>query len=362
MGKIIDVSQWQGTIDWAKAKDELDMVIMRSSCGTGVDKQFKINAEACQKYGIPFGVYHYVMATTKIAALNEIKFFYNTAKLYKPAFWVLDIEQSELLYENGKTLPMKHDFTALVKYLYEELRKRVGSSNKIIYYGGESVYEPYGKLSTIKWDGLWIANYSRKPGMKCDMHQYTSSGKVSGINTKVDMNNLMGDKPLSWWTGGKVVENVQKPEAPVVNINPSRPVLRQGSNGDAVKKLQNLLMTHGYKLPKYGADGDFGGETVLAVKSFQRVHGLVADGIVGEKTWAALESTATKKNRPMLRKGSAGNDVKDLQNALVAAGHKLSVDGVFGLETMSAVMAFQRAKKLSVDGVVGEKTWAALGI
>jgi peptidoglycan hydrolase-like protein with peptidoglycan-binding domain len=51
------------------------------------------------------------------------------------------------------------------------------------------------------------------------------------------------------------------------------------------------LISKGYSLPKYGADGDFGSEMYNAVIKFQKANGLTADGIVGPATWAALLST-----------------------------------------------------------------------
>lgn len=73
-----------------------------------------------------------------------------------------------------------------------------------------------------------------------------------------------------------------------VTVDMTLKTLRKGNEGDGVVMLQKLLIEHGEKLPKYGADGDFGGETLRAVKSFQKKHGLVVDGIVGPKTWAEL--------------------------------------------------------------------------
>lgn len=64
--------------------------------------------------------------------------------------------------------------------------------------------------------------------------------------------------------------------------------LRKGDEGQGVTMLQKLLIENGESLPKYGVDGDFGAETLKAVKSFQKKHGLVVDGIVGPKTWKAL--------------------------------------------------------------------------
>ena len=66
------------------------------------------------------------------------------------------------------------------------------------------------------------------------------------------------------------------------------PTLRKGSKGADVVELQELLLKAGYALPKYGADGSFGNETLTAVKAFQRDNGLSVDGVVGAKTWASL--------------------------------------------------------------------------
>ena len=66
------------------------------------------------------------------------------------------------------------------------------------------------------------------------------------------------------------------------------PLLRRGSRGDAVSAAQYLLLCRGMTLPKYGADGDYGQETEDAVKEFQRLKRLEADGECGALTWAAL--------------------------------------------------------------------------
>lgn len=68
-----------------------------------------------------------------------------------------------------------------------------------------------------------------------------------------------------------------------------RDTIRKGDKGDVVKYCQFRLLTWNKScLPRYGADGDFGAETDAAVRLFQRTKGLVVDGIVGPKTWAAL--------------------------------------------------------------------------
>lgn len=74
--------------------------------------------------------------------------------------------------------------------------------------------------------------------------------------------------------------------------------LRQGSKGDAVKTLQNALLTLGYALPRYGADGSFGAETLAALRQFQTDKGLSVDGVCGEKTQAAITAALASLEPP----------------------------------------------------------------
>lgn len=66
------------------------------------------------------------------------------------------------------------------------------------------------------------------------------------------------------------------------------PVVRKGAKGNITKLIQKRLLSLGYKLPKWGADGGFGSETVDAVKAFQADKGLSVDGVVGQNTWRKL--------------------------------------------------------------------------
>lgn len=69
------------------------------------------------------------------------------------------------------------------------------------------------------------------------------------------------------------------------------PLLRYGARGEEVRRMQSLLLRQGRCLPKYGADGVFGSETLTALRRFQAARGLTADGVCGPKTWAALQGT-----------------------------------------------------------------------
>ena len=155
------------------------------------------------------------------------------------------------------------------------------------------------------------------------------------------------------------------------------PFLRRGDVGDRVRDLQNALLKVGEKLPRYGADGDFGSETEAAVKSYQRRRGLEVDGVYGPLTKGKLAAdlsgapaeskpaapakpkVTVPSGSPLLRKGSKGTRVKQLQQALIAAGHKLpkyGADGDFGPETEAALRAFQKKHRLLVDGVYGPQS------
>ena len=68
----------------------------------------------------------------------------------------------------------------------------------------------------------------------------------------------------------------------------SYPVCRKGAKGNITKIIQRLLISKGYSLPVYGADGTYGDETVKTVKQFQKDNGLVVDGVVGQNTWSKL--------------------------------------------------------------------------
>ena len=68
----------------------------------------------------------------------------------------------------------------------------------------------------------------------------------------------------------------------------AKPVLRKGDKGEAVKEVQERLITAGYDLGRWGADGDFGAKTKAAVKKFQREKKITVDGVVGPQTWSKL--------------------------------------------------------------------------
>lgn len=73
--------------------------------------------------------------------------------------------------------------------------------------------------------------------------------------------------------------------------------LKKGMTGNEVIELQKDLMKLGYDLPKYGADGSFGGETETALKLFQKQNGLVVDGLFGQNTQAKMKEVLDKRKK-----------------------------------------------------------------
>ena len=73
--------------------------------------------------------------------------------------------------------------------------------------------------------------------------------------------------------------------------------LAKGAKGDSVKKLQEALELAGHKLPKYGADGDYGNETTTALKDFQKKNGLEPTGRLDAETVKKLDTAAASKLR-----------------------------------------------------------------
>jgi murein L,D-transpeptidase YcbB/YkuD len=103
-------------------------------------------------------------------------------------------------------------------------------------------------------------------------------------------------------------------------------------------------------------DGMLGEKTSTAVRSFQRLHNLPADGIVGPKTWAALPVAP-----PTVQMGDEGEYVRRVQQALNRTDEvAIDMDGIYGQRTWEAVRSFQRLHNLDADGIVGPKTWTAL--
>lgn len=151
--------------------------------------------------------------------------------------------------------------------------------------------------------------------------------------------------------------------------NASRTILSMGDRGPEVTDLQHLIFLNGGPITLHlnrssFVDGDFGPKTDHLVRSFQQLKGLVADGIVGAKTWRELPFAnhwPAQTPGVFLRRGG-DTGVEALQNRLQSAGFYAGlIDGDFGPRTEAAVIQLQgEVRWTNVEGVAGPRTFAAL--
>ena len=142
--------------------------------------------------------------------------------------------------------------------------------------------------------------------------------------------------------------------------------LRRNNKGLEVEYLQLRLREWGYF--KQGITGTFGADTENAVKRFQQDSDIFPSGIVDGQTWDAIEKkpntlppTSQRCNRPALKPGSEGKDVRDLQQRLYDLGYlKIRPSSYFGEASKQAVIRYQQQQDLPATGVVNARTWEAL--
>ena len=178
---IIDVSEWQGAINWNKARPHIDGVILRCGCGTSYDdKQWARNVRECERLGIPFGVYLYSYAKDVNAARAEAEHVLRMVKGHRLAFPIyFDAEQSG-------TERFAHTTAAAFCPLIEAAGYRVG------IYSTAAWFRNYiGLPHYTRWVASWGTNNGqpqKKPNVEnMGMWQFTSVGKIDGVNGNVDM-------------------------------------------------------------------------------------------------------------------------------------------------------------------------------
>ena len=270
MLKGIDVSEYQGDINW-KAVADSGVVYCFVKATEGVesrDPMFAKNWAGLRSVGIIRSAYHFFIASKdpKVQAKN-----------------FLDLTRST--WETNDLPPVL------------DLEKSYGlDPDTVINQAGiwlDTVEASIGRRPLIYtfpnfWDAtlkntprlganyrLWIAHYETNnpwvPGgwKSWTFHQYSESGSVPGISGACDLNNFNGDLDT--------LQTLLNSKAP----------LRQGRSGKIVAELQTLLNAKGANIGI--ADGQFGPRTGQAVINFQKSVGLLPDGIVGGRTWSAWQ-------------------------------------------------------------------------
>lgn len=200
---VIDVSGWQGDIDWAKAKaDGVDGVIIRLGYGEGnnADKKAQRNISECKRLGIPFGIYWYSYADTPALAKEEgtdvvaklKQFGVNPSDLAYPVYYDLE----KWTWEGHQPPTDPNVYNNIVNNWYSALQS-AGYKNLGVYSYTSYLQGPL-KHADIYAKTTWVAQYGARMGFdsfptNSRGWQYTSTGKVDGISGNVDM-NAFGNK------------------------------------------------------------------------------------------------------------------------------------------------------------------------
>lgn len=191
MKKGIDVSHHQGSIDWSVVKSQIDFAIIRCGYGDNItqqdDRKFETNFTECEKLGIPKGIYIYSYAINTAQAKSEAQHvlrLLNGRYIELPIFLDLEEPANEKLHK-----PTLSSIYSTFEYLITKAGYRCGVyANK---YWLESIL-PQDVANT---DYVWLAQYSNQPTYRGEygIWQYTSKGRIKGITSNVDLNNLYND-------------------------------------------------------------------------------------------------------------------------------------------------------------------------
>ena len=199
----IDVSKWNGNINWEKVKNAgISFAIVREGYGKKdpkqIDKKFKDNINGAKSVGIHTGVYHYSYADSIEDAVNEAHFCLENIQGLRLEYpIVFDIEDKEQLKLNNRQR------TDIVKAFCSEIER---AGYYAAFYCNLNWLNNYLIRDELlpKYD-LWLAEWNKdKPSCSCGLWQYSSVGKVDGINGNVDLNvaykdyaNIMKNKGLN---------------------------------------------------------------------------------------------------------------------------------------------------------------------
>lgn len=195
----IDVSKHQGTINWdaVAADPSVQFAILRAGYGryeSQKDPTFERNYAECKRLGIPVGAYWYSYAVNSADAATEGRLF---AKVLAGKQFEYPVYFDQ---EDGSIPPMQRTACALAFF---------GAMGAAWYKGYYSytAWMPSVDLAAIRQhcDTVWLADYRANPDqtIQRDMHQYTSSGTVTGIGGRVDCNRAYVDFPALIKGAGK---------------------------------------------------------------------------------------------------------------------------------------------------------------
>ena len=284
MKYIIDLSQYNVIKDYGVLKNHCGGVIIRAalrgySNGTvREDTRFRTHVSGCVKAGLPIGMYFMSQAITEKEAGEEAGYCIKLAKEtgINCGYIYHDSEASGAPGNTGRADKLtKSQRTAIHRTFCENVREHGYNSG---VYASKAWLQSNLDAKALEGYSIWVAQYNKTCTYKLtkyDMWQYTSTYTIPELGIKVDRSECYIDF-------GSAKTQIKETNSYTLA---QKPVLRLKSKGEEVKELQSLLNKTGAKLK---VDGAFGPLTQAEVKAFQKMSGLIVDGIAGKNTWTAL--------------------------------------------------------------------------
>lgn len=283
--KGIDISRYQGKPDFSKVKNDVDYVILQVGYGRYVnqkDSEFERNYSECKKYGIPVGVYHFSYAKSIAEAQAEANACLEMIKgkqFEYPIYYDLEVGLDSL----GKSL------VSSIATTFCTALEKAGYYTGI--YISRSPAQLYLTKEVAQRYALWLAEYNSKCNYNGDygMWQYSSTGRISGINGDVDMDYCYVDYPTIIKNAG--LNGYKKPEpTPQPAPTPEKKELdtsgyKEGDKGYqalALKTLLKLAIDKGIVSGKLDDTTGLGGGSIKVVNKLLDKWGYKQNGIAGE--------------------------------------------------------------------------------
>ena len=190
--KLIDVSTWNGNIDWDKVyKSGVRYAMIRSSFGienpNQVDNKFVRNITNAQRAGVKCGIYHYSYAKSAAEAKKEAEFCLKTIKGYK-----IDLPVAFDIEDSSQTHLGKDTLTSIVIAFCDRIKS--AGYRPMLYCNPNWLCNYLHKDKLINKYDIWLANWGvSAPSYNCAIWQYSESGSVPGVSGSVDMNWIFKD-------------------------------------------------------------------------------------------------------------------------------------------------------------------------
>ena len=217
--RCIDVSEFQGNIDWNKVKaDGIEGVIIRVGYGRGnVDEKFTANVTGAIKAGLNVGFYWFSYAFTVDMARKEADYIDEFISPYKininmPVFYDWEYDSMNYAHKNG-VYPDADLITAMTKAFCERIEE-LGYTGG--YYLNQDYAENYYNESELTNYKRWFAKWVKTKQKDCYLWQNSDQGAVAGISANVDTNILNGElTPYET----KEPDSPEKPDEPIPEPN-----------------------------------------------------------------------------------------------------------------------------------------------